>query len=87
MVITMAAYHSRGESMKCDKCNAECHRDDVDIGVGVIYGPYGCPECGWSQDPEYDCSEGRSIIHESGWTKNQYGGLNPPFPPEVENND
>ena len=35
--------------MKCKKCGAECIRDEVDIGVGVQYGPWGCPECGWSQ--------------------------------------
>lgn len=63
--------------MKCEKCQSECHRDSVDVGVGVIHGPYGCPECGWSQDPEYDVSDGPKL-HESGWAKDQYGGLNPP---------
>jgi hypothetical protein len=38
--------------MNCPKCNAECIRDEVDIGVGVQYGPWGCPECGWSQQDE-----------------------------------
>jgi hypothetical protein len=42
--------------MNCPKCNGQCHRDSVDIGVGVIHGPYGCEECGWSEDPEYDLS-------------------------------
>lgn len=46
--------------MDCPKCGNECDRDEVDVGVGVIYGPYGCYACGWSDDPEYDSSEGES---------------------------
>ena len=46
--------------MNCPKCKGFCERDDVDIGVGVIYGPYGCPGCGWSENPEYDHSQGPS---------------------------
>jgi hypothetical protein len=45
--------------MNCPKCGEECDRDEVDVGVGVIYGPYGCG-CGWSEDPNYDYSEGPS---------------------------
>lgn len=43
----------------CPKCGTECHRDEADVGVGVIYGPWGCPGCGWSENPEYDHSEGK----------------------------
>lgn len=63
--------------MNCPKCNCECDREEVDVGVGIIYGPYGCPQCGWSQDPEYDLSDGQSPIHESGYIKDQWGGLTP----------
>ena len=45
--------------MECPKCGEECMRDEVDVGVGVIYGPYGC-YCGWSESPEYDSSDGES---------------------------
>ena len=45
--------------MKCPKCGEECDRESVDVGVGVICGPLGC-YCGWSEDPQYDRSEGKS---------------------------
>jgi ribosomal protein S27AE len=32
----------------CPKCGAELEYDEVDIGVGVQRGNYGCPECGWA---------------------------------------
>ncbi len=44
----------------CEKCGEECCRDEVDVGVGVIYGPYGCPYCGWSEYSHYDRSNGPS---------------------------
>jgi hypothetical protein len=34
--------------MNCPNCNcSDCYRDEVDIGVGVQYGPWHCPECAW----------------------------------------
>jgi len=51
---------SYGETMQCPKCGEGCDRDEVDVGVGVIYGPWGCHCCGWSQSAEYDRSEGPS---------------------------
>lgn len=47
------------DSVTCPKCGEECDRDEVDVGVGVIYGPWGCA-CGWSSDPRYDSSDGPS---------------------------
>lgn len=44
----------------CPKCGEDCHRESADVGVGVIYGPWGCPACGWSSDSEYDRSGGPS---------------------------
>ena len=38
--------------MNCPECGTECGRDEVDVGVGTMYGPYGCV-CGWSESPEY----------------------------------
>lgn len=46
--------------MNCPKCGEEdLYRDEVDVGVGIIYGPYGCM-CGWSENPYYDGSNGPS---------------------------
>lgn len=34
--------------MQCPNCgSSECGRDEVDIGVGVQYGPWECYNCGW----------------------------------------
>lgn len=65
--------------MKCPKCGCEeCYRDDVNIGVGIIYGPWGCPACGWSECSEYDLSEGRDPVDKQGGAIDQYGGYHPP---------
>lgn len=47
------------KSQICPKCGEDCNRESADVGVGVIYGPWGC-YCGWSEDPHYDASEGVS---------------------------
>ena len=60
--------------MKCENCGAECGRDEVDVGVGIIYGPYGCG-CGWSEDERYNML-GNPEQHE-GYTTDQWGGLTP----------
>jgi len=41
-------------NLKCPECSEACDRDAVDVGVGVIYGPWGCNTCGWSEDPKYN---------------------------------
>ena len=63
--------------MYCPKCQSKCKREDVDVGVGVISGPYGCPTCGWSASPEYDLSTGRKYT-ENGYMLDQYGCAYPP---------
>ena len=36
---------------RCPECGSfDVGRDDVDIGVGVLYGPLGCFDCGWTDD-------------------------------------
>ena len=40
--------------MTCPNCGAECDRDEVDNGVGVEYGPWRCPGCGWGESYELD---------------------------------
>jgi hypothetical protein len=54
----------------CPKCGGDCWRDSADVGVGIIYGPWGCP-CGWSELPEFDLS---TAPHPR---TDQYGGFHP----------
>lgn len=42
----------------CPHCAESCDRESCDIGVGRIYGPWGCSNCGWSEYPEYDSRAG-----------------------------
>lgn len=58
--------------MKCPKCGDDAHREEADVGVGIIYGPWGCP-CGWSESEEYDLSGGRDPIDEKGGVLDQFG--------------
>lgn len=63
----------------CPNCNEVCSRDEVDVGVGVIYGPWGCFCCGWSEDSYYDGSEGESDAQKDhpGFRADPCGGLTP----------
>lgn len=63
----------------CPGCGeGQVHQDRVDIGVGVIYGPSGCPCCGWSEDPDYDMRNPENRKPDSrGGYKDQYGGYHP----------
>ena len=64
------------ETMNCPKCGEECWRDSADVGVGIIYGPWGCPKCCWSEWSEYDRSEGESpanVNDITDWITDQFG--------------
>ena len=65
------------ETRNCPKCGGECWRESVDVEVGVIHGPWGCSDCGWSEDPYYDSSEGPPPYEKSnpGLTCNPQGGV------------
>lgn len=63
--------------MNCPNCSEACYRDEVNVGVGVITGPWGCPACGWSSDPEYDFSGDKDPIQPDGSVLDQYGGIHP----------
>lgn len=39
--------------MRCPECGEPCDRDEVDVGVGVIHGPWWCPDCGWATPDDY----------------------------------
>lgn len=39
----------------CEHCGSfNLTRDEVDIGVGIQYGPWICQDCGWSEDAGLD---------------------------------
>jgi len=63
----------------CPKCGCEdLHREEADVGVGIIYGPYGCPECGWSEWKRYDHSDGEMCEAQKehpGWYVDQWGRM------------
>lgn len=64
-------------SKVCPVCGEDCWRDSVDIGVGIIYGPWGCP-CGWSESDEYNqLIEGNQEPDRLGGYKDQWGGYHP----------
>jgi len=69
--------------MHCPKCSNPCNRDSVDVGVGVIHGPYGCSRCGWSEDAEYDLSDGKDPVDDKGGVIDQWGGYWPPGSPRA----
>lgn len=61
----------------CPRCNErELYQDSVDVGVGVIHGPWGCPCCGWSESEKYDLKFGGGL-QEDGSYLDPYGGLLP----------
>lgn len=65
------------DQFHCPKCGTECWRESADVGVGVIYGPWGCPQCGWSDAEEFDISDGPKTT-EHGGRIDQFGGVTPP---------
>lgn len=56
----------------CPHCGSPCDRESVDVGIGVMHGPWGCGSCGWSENPEYDS---RDCIRRDGDDRvfDQYG--------------
>lgn len=61
----------------CPRCNETgLWRESADVGVGIIYGPYGCPSCGWSENEEYDLQKGGGVQPDGSYI-DPYGGLLP----------
>jgi len=56
--------------MKCPECGAGCSRDEVDVGVGVLHGPWGCA-CGWSEDERYCHNPDPRIDSRGGFTPDE----------------
>ena len=46
------------EACDCPHCGEGCDRESVDVGIGIMHGPWGCGNCGWSSSPEYDSRVG-----------------------------
>lgn len=66
----------------CPKCgSAEVSRDSFHNGVSIIYGPYGCADCRWSEWEMYALSNGRSGETDTGGRIDQWGGYIPPRSP------
>lgn len=65
------------EHKDCPNCGEEASRDSAHIGVGVIYGPWGCA-CGWSDDPDYNQLDPENTKpNKRGGYKDQWGNLHP----------
>lgn len=62
--------------MNCPKCGAECGRDEADVGIGIMHGPWGCGACGWSEDDSFDLSAGQWERRDNG-VIDQLGGFTP----------
>ena len=80
-------YTELARTMDCPRCGRPACRDgqgaedgadivEVDNGVGIIVGPFGCP-CGWSEDEEYDVTAGPKLTPD-GYELDQWGGATPP---------
>lgn len=69
-------YVELARTMDCPHCRRPAHRDEVDVGVGIMCGPFGCP-CGWSESEEYDASDGPKLTAD-GYELDQWGGATPP---------
>lgn len=69
-------YAELRRTMDCPRCGRPADRDQVDNGVGIICGPFGCG-CGWSEWDEYDVSAGPKL-DEHGYELDQWGGATPP---------
>lgn len=64
----------REPDMNCERCGNECDRDEVHNGICMIYGPWGCYRCGWSEDPRYDL---QSVEQPVNGRLDQFGGFTP----------
>jgi hypothetical protein len=75
-MFTESYYAELKRTMDCPRCKLPAYRDEADVGVGIIFGPFGCP-CGWSESAEYDVSAGPKL-NGQGYELDQWGGATPP---------
>lgn len=50
-------YHEKADDDTCPNCGGKLDQDWANIGIGVVYGPAGCHNCGWSEEEQFDSSE------------------------------
>lgn len=75
--MTIKQHEEMKDEGVCPRCEErELYRDSADVGVGIIYGPCGCPCCGWSESERYDLEFGGGL-QENGSYLDPYGGLTP----------
>ncbi|MDO3431159.1 hypothetical protein QWJ46_00530 [Rhizobium sp. CBN3] len=74
----MAKVHeTMTEEGVCPRCSeGSLWREEADVGVGIIYGPWGCESCGWSESERYDLEFGGGV-QANGSYLDPYGGLTP----------
>ncbi len=66
------------EDHSCPRCGGQTDADEVDIGVGVMRGPRGCIDCGWSEDKSLDMADPANAgPDERGGYRDQFGGYHP----------
>jgi predicted RNA-binding Zn-ribbon protein involved in translation (DUF1610 family) len=58
----------------CPNCGEHCWREEADVGIGIIFGPWGCP-CGWSESHAYNQLDGPTAT--AGKRTDQWGMLYP----------
>jgi hypothetical protein len=66
---------SRPEPPPCPHClpeESDLDCESVDVGVGIIYGPWYCNACGWSELGTY---EERQRNVPAGWYQDRGGNL------------
>lgn len=76
MTFSEGYYAELKRTMDCPRCGCPASRDEVDVGVGIIFGPFGC-YCGWSESEEYDVTDGPKLTAD-GYELDQWGGATPP---------
>lgn len=43
--------------MKCPECGAECWRNEIHNGVGIVHDEWKCIECDWTEDDGFPLSD------------------------------
>lgn len=43
--------------MNCPECGADCWRDEVDVGVGIITSEWRCTVCEWDEDQGFPMAD------------------------------
>lgn len=69
------------ETKQCPNCGRPASRDEVDVAVGWVFGPWGC-SCGWSEDDDFNQLDGPKRTDE-GLATDPWGGGYPEGHPDA----